>query len=191
MSSKEQEQEQKEVMTMVETILVQFDSTIRAQQEMNRQMNRRTSRIVFLGSLAIVALFAGVAFLNWSLMQNMEAMSAYMKKTATEVSAINTTMEHTQNSMQLVQQDISQIAAYSQLQSVPVVQSNDYGEFLSQISDSVKLMHTETNGINKNITNLNYNLNSINKQIKNLNRSLRFMSQDANRMPSPTRMFPF
>ena len=186
-----EEQDQKEVMSMVETILVQFDSTIRAQQEMNQQMNRRTSRIVFLGSLAIISLFAAIAFLSWSLIQNIDTMSSYMKKTAVEVAAMNNTISQTQISMNAMHSGISQIVSHTRALGDSTTQSDNSSEVLLHIADSVKLMQTETSSVNKNISNLNYNLSSINKQIKNLNRSLRVMTQDVNRMPSPTKMFPF
>ncbi len=52
-------------------------------------------------------------------------------------------------------------------------------------------MQEDAHSFSGSINNINYNLKKINKQMQSLNRKLGIMGQDVNRMPSPTKMFPF
>ncbi len=187
--------EQKETMIMIETILVQFDKTVNAQEALNHQMNHKTSKIIFFGSLAIILLCISLAFIGWSLKQNAETMNHYMQTVAIHVSAMNNNIEQTQTSMNDMNKGISRIATHIQSVTYPsqkssITQSNNSTEVLLQIANSIQLMQSDVSGANKSINQLNYNLDAINKQIKHLNRSLRGINQDS-RMPSPSRMFPF
>jgi len=191
--------EQKEIMTMIETILVQFDKTVNAQEELNHQMNRKTSKIIFFGSLAIILLCLSLAFIGWSLKQNAESMNRYMQTVAFNVSSMNNNIEQTQTSMNNINKGINKITIHTQSLTQPLLNnplnnpmnsSEQSAEVLAKIADSIQLMQSDVSGVNKNINNLNYNLSAINKQIKTLNQSLRVVNQDT-RMPSPSRMFPF
>ncbi|MCK5698040.1 MAG: hypothetical protein KAI02_07750 [Gammaproteobacteria bacterium] len=187
--------EQKEIMTMIETILVQFDKTVNAQEELNHQMNRKTSKIILFGSIAMVLLCISLVFIAWSLKQNAEGMNRSMQVVASNVASMNRNMEQTQISLNNMNKGINTMNLYIQSLTdsslnapmIPVTQST---EVLSIIAKSVQLMQSDMSGVNKNINHLNYNLNTINKQIKNLNRSLIGINQNT-RMPSPSKMFPF
>ncbi len=60
-------QEEQEIETMAESIMLQFNQSIKSQEALNLQMNRRTSRIILFGTFAFILLFITIATIVWSL----------------------------------------------------------------------------------------------------------------------------
>ena len=184
-------QEQVELTTMAENIMVQFNESLKSQEQLNRQIVRRTSQIIRFGIFSIILIFLSIVFLAWSLKQDIGIMSDYMEVMARDASAMNKSAGRMQSSMRVMEGGINKIVQQTEFLSSPTARTDNSVAFLSNIANSVQAMQSDVGKFNKSIGDLNYNLNAINKQMKSLNRSLRVISQDVNRMPTPTNMFPF
>ena len=184
-----EKQEQSEV--TVESTLIQLNDAIKSQEQLNRQINQRTSQIIRYGVSTLILLFIVVVLLTWSLKHDMQRMSGYMEEIAQGTSAMNNATGQMQNSMSAMEGGINKVASHTQSISSSIIQPDSSVLVLSHIADSVKVMQGDAHGLNKSIEQMNYNLTNINKQMKSLNRKLGAMVQDVNRMPSPVRMFPF
>lgn len=179
------------VMSMVEHALMQFNYGIKSQAEQNLKTNRRNSRIILYVSFIVILLFIAVLYLAWSLKQDISSSNASMTEMAKNISSMGNTMTQMQTSTSKIEQGINQMVSYSQSISSAMNQKDHSVEVLSHISNSVKLMQGDAQGLNKNIDTMNYNLRSINKQMGSLNKKLGIMGKNVNRMSSPNRMFPF
>ncbi|MCP3850836.1 MAG: hypothetical protein GY694_11460 [Gammaproteobacteria bacterium] len=184
-------QEEQEIETMAESIMLQFNQSIKSQEAMNLQINRRTSRIILFGTFAFILLFITIAMIVWSLKQDIGVMTVYMEEMAQDASDMNKTMSQMKYSTRAMEKGINQVVRQTEFISTPTNQGGNSDKLLLSIADSVKLMQGDTSSFNGGINNLNNNLNRINKQMKSLNRRLGSISQDVNRMPSPGNMFPF
>lgn len=184
-----EKQEQEE--TMIENALMQFNDAIKSQEALNRQISRRTAQIIRYGVFALILLFLMVIFLTWSLKHNMETMNGYMEGMTKGVSSMNLAITQMQASMNTMEGGINKVASHTQSISSSIVQPDNSVAVLMHIANSVKLMQSDAQGLNKSINDMNHNLTNINKQMRGLNRKLGVMGQDVNRMPSPVKMFPF
>lgn len=176
---------------LVEDILLQLKDIIKSQEKQNLQINRRISSIFLFGLIIVILFSAGIAFLTWSQKNDINTMSDYMKGMTNDISVMSNAIVTMQNSMSTIEEGINKVGTHTQSISSLVARKENSFEELSHIADSVKLMQSDAHGLNKSMESVNYNLSTINKQMKSLNRKLGVMVQDANRMPSPTRMFPF
>ena len=176
---------------MIEEIMLLFNERIKYQEQQNLQINRRTSSIIRYG-LAIIILFSmGIAFLTWSQKDDINKMGEYMKGMTTDISVMSNAIVTMQTSMSTIEAGINKVGTHTQSISSLVSRKENSFEELSHIADSVKLMQSDAQGLVKTMESVSYNLSTINSQMKSLNRKLGLMVQDSNRMPSPTRMFPF
>ncbi len=184
-----EKQEQTEV--MIENTLKQFNDAIKSQEQLNLQNSRRTAQVIYYGASALILLFAVVVFLTWSLKNDMGRMNGYMQEMAKGVSSMNNSIGQMQNSMSTMEGGINKVASHTQSISRSIVQPDNSVAVLQHIANSVRLMQSDAQGLNKSIEDMNHNLGAINKQMRSLNRKLGAMGQDVNRMPSPVKMFPF
>jgi len=184
-------QETSEITTMVEDTLLQFNDAMKFQEEQNLQINRRTSHMIRYGLFIIILLSIGVVFLTWSQKNDMRKMNEYMQGMTKDVSVMSNAIVKMQTSMSTIEGGINQVANHTLSMSRSIAQKENLAETLSDIAGTVKLMQSDAHGLGESMGNVNYNLSTINKHMKSLNRKLGAMGQDVNRMPSPTRMFPF
>ena len=155
------------------------------------EISRRTSYMIRYVLIAIIILCVGVALLNWSYKNDMRKMSEYMSSMAEDISVMSNSIVKMQTSMSSIGSGINKVAIHTQSISGSISQTDSPVETLLLIADTIKLMQTDAHGLGGSMENVNHNLSTINKQMKSLNKKLGYMVQDANRMPSPTRMFPF
>ena len=183
--------EERDITEMVEGTLFQFENAVKSQAEQNLQVSRRTSYMINFGVIAFILLSVGVAFLTWSQKNDMKKMNEYMEGMTKNISVMSDAVVKMQISMSKVEGGIHGLSNHAESISHTVKQKDNLAGTLLNISDTIHLLQTDAHGFDKSIGDVNYNLNNINKQMKNLNRKLSVMVQDVNRMPSPTRMFPF
>lgn len=184
-------QQAREITTMVEDSLLQFQEAIKTQAEQNLQISRTTSHMIRYVLVIITILSIGIIFLTWSQKNDMRKMSEYMQGMTKDVSVMSNAIVKMQTSMSTVEGGINTIAAHAQSISSSIRQKDNLTATLSHIANTVELMQRDAQGLGTSMENVNYNLGTINKQMKSLNRKLGAMGQDVNRMPSPTKMFPF
>jgi len=155
------------------------------------EINRKTSYMI-RSVLFIIILFAiAVVYLSWSQNKDMQKMSQNMSGLTKNVAVMSDAIVKMQSSMSEVGSGINKVVSHTQFISHSVSQKEMPVETLIQISDTVKLMQKDAHSLGKSMESVNYNLDNISKQMKKLNRKLGTIAQDTNRMPSPTRMFPF
>ncbi|MCW8933057.1 MAG: hypothetical protein OQL19_22800 [Gammaproteobacteria bacterium] len=182
---------EEETTVTLEEALLQFNRSVLSQEEQNLQMGRRTSYIISFGVLAIILLAIGVVYLTWSQKNDMKKMNDYMEGMTKSISVMSDAVVGMQTTMRKVEGGVNELSYHAQSISHAINQKENVTGTLLNISDTIRLLQTDAQGFKKGMGDVNYNLGNINKQMKNLNRKLSVMVQDVNRMPSPTRMFPF
>lgn len=184
-------QEAREITTMVEDTLLQFKDAMKFQEEENLRISRKTSHMLRYGLSTIILLSIGVVFFTWSQKNDMRKMNGYVEGMTKDISVMSNAIVKMQTSMSTIEGGINKVATHTLFISSSITQKENLVETLSDIADTVKLMQSDAHGLGKSMGNVNYNLSTINKHMKSLNRKLAAMGQDVNRMPSPTRIFPF
>ncbi len=184
-------QEETESEVLVEETLVQFKDAMKSQEKQNLQIGRRTSYMITYGVFTIILLSIGVVFLTWTQKNDTDRMNEYMESMTNNISVMSNAILKMQASMNMIEGGIHRVSSHTQAISHSINQKENLVDTLLDISDSVKLMQSDAHVLGKSMGDVNYNLSTINKQMKNLNRKLGVIVQDTNRMPSPTRMFPF
>lgn len=183
---------EEENMTLtVEEALLQFNNTVKSQEEQNLRLGNRTSSIISFGVIAVILLSIGVVYLTWSQKNDMKEMEKHLIGMTNNISVMSDAVVKMQRNMEKSEVGINQLSHHAQSISHSLKQKENLTGTLMTISDTIHLLQADAHGFDKSIGDINYNLNNINKQMKSLNRKLSFMVQDANRMPSPTKMFPF
>ena len=185
------EQEARKIMTMAEDTLLQFKQAIKSQEQQNLQASRRASHMMRYGLAIIILLSIGIVFLAWPQKSDMKQMNKYMERMTNDISVMSNSIVKMQTSMSTIESGINKVVYHSQAISNSINQKESLVNTLLHIAGTVELMQSDAHGLSQSMGNVNYNLSTINKQMKSLNRKLGTMVQDLNRMPSPTRMFPF
>lgn len=183
--------EEENITLTVEEVLLQFNDTVKSQEEQNLRLGNRTSYIISFGVIAVILLSIGVVYLTWSQKNDMKKMEQYLIGMTNNISVMSDAVVEMRRSMNKSEAGINQLSHHAQSISHSLNQKENLTGTLINISDTINLLQADAHGFDKSIGNINYNLNNINKQMKSLNKKLRFMIQDTNRMPSPTNMFPF
>ncbi len=183
--------EDKNITLLVEEALVQFSSAIKSQEEQNLQLGSKISHMISFGVIAIILLSMGVVYLTWSQQNDMNKMNEYMDGMTNNISIMSEAVVKMQISMNKAESGIKQLSHHAQSINVTLKQKEGLAGPLMNISNTINRLQKDAHGFDKSVGDINYNLSKINKQMKSLNRKLSFMVQDANRMPSPTNMFPF
>jgi len=186
-----EKQEQREISSTVESLLVQFNDAIKSQEELNLQISRRTSLIIQYGVLTVVLLAIGIGFFSWSLKHDIDRMNGYMEEMAREASVMSNAIINMQGSMSTMAGGINKVVSHTESISGAIIQTDNSVAVLSNIANSVHLMQNDVRGLNKSLSTMNYNLTKINKHMRDLNKKLGVMGHDVNRMSSPVKMFPF
>lgn len=186
-----EKQEVKEVTIMVEDALLQLKNAIKSQEEQSIQTARKTSYMIRYGLVTITLLSMSVVFLVWSQNNDMKERNEHMQGMASDISIMSNAIVKMQANMSSIEGGINQVVIHTQSINGLITQKENLVTTLSNIAGTVELMQSDAHGWGKSMENVNYNLGTINKQMKSLNRKLGTMVQDVNRMPSPTRMFPF
>ncbi|MCU7837133.1 MAG: hypothetical protein KZQ83_18050 [gamma proteobacterium symbiont of Taylorina sp.] len=155
------------------------------------EISRRTSFMIYYVLLIIIILSISVVYLTWSQKNDMRKLNGYMEGMTKDISVMSNAIVKMQASMTTMEGGISKVVTHTQNISGLITQKENPLKTLSHIANTLKLMQSDSTNIGGSMENVNYNLNTINKQMKSLNRKLGTMVQDVNRMPSPTRMFPF
>ena len=152
------------------------------------EISRKNSSIIRYILVVIILFSISVIYLAWSQKND---MSEYMNKMTKDISVMSNATVKMQISMSELESGINKVVTNTQSIGSSMTQNETPVETLLLIFDAVKLMQTDAHGLGQSMENVNHNLSTINKQMKSLNKKLGYMVQDANRMPSPTRMFPF
>ena len=155
------------------------------------EISRRTFFIMRYILVVLIFLSIGVIYLAWSQKNDMRITSEYIHRMTKDISVMSNASVKMQISMSGLDSGINKVVSNTQSISSSITDTETPVETLLLIADTVKLMQTNAHGLGKSMENMNNNLTAINKQMKKLNRKLGVIVQDSNRMPSPTRMFPF
>lgn len=185
------EKEERDLATMNDDILLQCRDIMKSQGEQNLQISRKTSYMI--GSLVFIMLLLsiGVVTLTISQKNDMNKMNEYMEGMTKNITIMSGAVVKMQKSMSTIEGGIYRVSNHAQSISHLISEKENLTGTLLNIADTVSLMQRDAHGLGKSMGDVNYNLGAINKQMKSLNRKLGFMVKDANRMPSPTNMFPF